>query len=204
MGSANTFFALRQKNTEGKDIGYWAIFTPSIYGLTVTNIQNQGAGDLFISGKKLTFSSLEDLPDRIDITLSATTLAGNTTSEDSRTISFIKVGDKTGKELAAEYPGTYVVAHGDQLFLVKAEDYEAMMSLAMKNMKNATVLRRSESGGAPGAVGSGLEMLQIKEPTDYLTVRYSSLPFSQEEWTKAKGISEFAELTQPLAESFGK
>ncbi|MCI6156826.1 MAG: hypothetical protein MR660_01815 [Peptoniphilaceae bacterium] len=192
------------KNTEGKDIGYWAIFTPSIYGLTVTNIQNQGAGDLFISGKKLTFSSLEDLPDRIDITLSATTLAGNTTSEDSRTISFIKVGDKTGKELAAEYPGTYVVAHGDQFFLVKAEDYEAMMSLAMKNMKNATVLRRSESGGAPGAVGSGLEMLQIKEPTDYLTVRYSALPFSQEEWTKAKGISEFAELTQPLTESFGK
>lgn len=181
-----------RKETEYGVEGYWAILIPSKSGLITSSIYNYGNGDMLIKDKNLFFTSLSRIKEGVSFQLIESTYPKNKKFMPIK-VDFLQpkgLGHSlSGKKLSEDYPNHYILEHEGQLFLVMMQDYDYLMDYAQNRVKGAVRLRLEDEG---------VSRLLITNINEYLTEAFTNLPFSSEDWKRAKPVAGLANIRKPI------
>lgn len=175
-----------RKETEYGIGGYWAVMAPSEQGILNTACYNYGNGDMLTKNGNLFFTSLSRIKDGMAFELTESAYPKTKKYFPIR-VEFLQpkgLGHSlSGKKLAEDYPNHYILEHDGQLFLVIMQDYDYLMEYARNRIKGSIRLRLEEDK---------ISRHLVKDINEYLSDSFPYLPFSSDDWDRAKPVASLA------------
>ncbi len=218
-GDGNMEFIVNAK-TPGADNaeGYWAIYSSAINGLLLSAESHYGNGDLIQAYEELVATS--ELDTATGITISFDYFRLPKQQKTVMKIDFLEpegfMNTMTGREIAEQYPGYYIVQQGAEYYLVDRQNYDTVISEFMNTVDGATILRGVSSAEMKAALSEyeesllssampaeevsqlGVSSQTIDDPVSYLAETFGKVPFSRDIWDTAIPVENLQDVDEPI------